>query len=189
MPNPLFRVQRNTSKTNVKRPEPIEPVPEKVHGQNLPYRGINQEHGVEPNVPSEEPDAYMVDVTGSAKPVNIYMKPEKAVEPVPVKIVRDDNETGREYRQFWTDRYTVTDRPTQVFGRDDQRVTSRLLNTDAAKTVYIASNPADLSMRGYPLGPGKELTINGEMPVYAIAAVTGDSSILGVYVETVVPEQ
>jgi hypothetical protein len=183
--NPLLMTNMNRSKTNVERPTPVTPEMEVVEGHNLPWRGINSDHGVKPNDDSVNPDPYSVDVSGTAKHVDMYEKPEHETNPIPVYIV--NSTTAREYREFWTDRRTVTDGVSSLLGRDNNRVTARLRNTDAAKTMYVASNFADLALRGYPLAPGTELTIAGEMPVY-VCTTDGTAATVGMYVETVVPE-
>lgn len=183
MPNPFSRSQLVTSKTNVERPKPITPVLERVQGENHPYRGL-EDHGVDNVYDPTDPVTNTVDIDG--RPVKIeYVPEEKIPEPVPVRIVQ---ESSREYRQFWTDRITLSDGRSSILGRDNNRITARVVNTDAAKTVWIASNNADLALRGYPLGPGKELPISGEMPVYAMAT-DGTGVVLGLYVETSVPER
>lgn len=184
--NPLLSVQTNTSKTNVQRPEPVTPVMESIDGQNLAWRGVNVDHGVTPTDKSELPDTYEVDVSGNAKSVDIYSPPEKEENPIPVFVV--NGKTAREYRAFWTDRRTVTDGVSSLLGRDDQRVTARIRNMDTTKTVWIASNFGDLAMRGYPLVPGVELTVAGEMPIY-VASADGTPVTIGLYVETVIPER
>lgn len=184
MPNPFARTQINTSKNQgTERPEPLTPVMERIHDENHPWRGT-EDHGVDDVHDYVDPVTSTVDIDG--RPTHIDYEPEPTiVEPVPVYLVQ---ESSREYRQFWTDRFTTTDGRSSMLGRDNNRVTALVLNTEGAKTVWIASNPADLALRGYPLGPGKELRINGEMPVYAIAS-DGTNVTVGLYVETVVPER
>lgn len=185
MPNPFFKGQLNTSRTRVERPRPVMPVPEQYAGDNNPYRGI-EAHGVEANArPAIDPDTSAIDIE-NARPVP-YEPFEKEETPVPVRIIRGEGDTGREYRQFWTDRRSVTDGVSPLLGRDDNRVTATITNTDAAKTVYIASNFADLAQRGYPLSPGKDRTIAGEMPVF-VSSADGTAVIIGMYVETTVKE-
>lgn len=185
MPNPLLRARMNQSGVATNRPVPVEPVPETVDGDNWPYRGI-VDHGVDAtNKPQLDPITNEVDTTGKAKPYT-YEVQHAEPDPIPVRIVRTD--FGREFREFWTDRITVTtDRPVSLLGRDENRVTVRLMNTDTTNTVYIASSAGDLALRGYPLMPGKDLTVTGEMAVYAIA--NGASCVLAMYAETVVPER
>lgn len=189
MPNPLIRLGSavQSRAADAKRPKPIDPVLEEVDGDNNPYRGLYTDHGVEPtDKPQINPDTFTVDVTGHAKPIAVYEKETPEPDPIPVKVVQS---SGREYRRFWTDRLSVQN-GTQVLGRDDQRVTARLVNIDPAKTIYVGSSNEDLAQRGYPLGPGKELTIAGEMPVW-VSSADGTQLVgaLGMYVETVVPER
>lgn len=183
MANPLLQTQRNTSKNKTERPQAITPVMESYAGENNTWRGI-ETHGVEPIYDPADPNTFSVDINGRPTLIE-YEDLPKDVPVVPVKIVQD---TMREYRQFWTDRVTLTDGRSSILGRDDRRVTARIVNTDAAKTVWVASSPADLQLRGYPIAPGQTLTINGEMPVYAVAS-DGSPVVVGVYVETTVPER
>lgn len=164
------------------RPEPITPVVESYAGVNETWRGI-EDHGVKPEYDPADPETNTVDING--RPVVFdYEQAPLIQEPVPVRIVQ---EAGREFRTFWTDRVTLSTGISSLLGRDDRRVKALIINTDAAKTVWVASSTADLVQRGYPLGPGKELNISGEMPVYAVAT-DGSGVIVGLYVETTVPE-
>lgn len=184
MPNPLMRLGTPVqSRSQTDRPSPITPLMEEVEGTNNPYRGL-EDHGVDPNSKAHDPDTSTVDVTGRSKPGTVYIVQKEPETPVPVKIVQD---SGREYREFWTDRLAVSN-SVQLLGRDDHRVSSRVQNVDAAKTVWIASGRDDLALRGWPLGPGKELSINGEMSVYA-QSVDGTQVTVALYVETVVSER
>lgn len=184
MPNPFARTQLNTSKSRTtERPEPLTPVMEHVAGENHAWRGL-EDHGVDDVDLGIDPATNTVNIDGRNVLVEYEGEP-KIVDPVPVYIVA---ETSREYRQFWTDRFTTTDGLSSMLGRDDRRISARVVNTDDAKTVYIASSTADLAQRGYPLEPGRELEIRSEMPVYAIAA-DGTNVTVGLYVETVVPER
>lgn len=182
MPNPFFRGITNTSKRPT-RPEPITPVMEQYSGENNAWRGI-EDHGVTPEFDSADPITSTVDVNGRPTPIT-YEDPEKIADPIPVRIVQSGS---REYRVFWTDRVTLKDMPTEIIGRDDDRSSVTILNTDAAKTIWIANDQTELVMRGYPLGPGKEKTIGTEMPIYAIAT---DSSavVVGVIVEKSIQER
>lgn len=183
MPSPFHRVQLATSKNKVERPEPITPVVESYAGNNNAWRGI-QDHGVTPEYDPADPTTYTVDINGRHVPIK-YEKPPVIDEPIPVRIVQD---AGREFRTGYTDRITIGDRSVQVLGRDDTRIKASLLNTDSAKTVWIAFEQADLSLRGYPLLPGKELSVTVETDVWAISA-DGTNVTVGIYVEKSVPEK
>lgn len=185
MPSPFLRTQLNIGKKPV-RPEPLTPTPENYAGENQTWRGI-QDHGVTPQYDPSDPETYTVDVNGRKVPIK-YEPPESEPDPIPVRIVQS---TAREYRRFQTDRLSVranTGLPTQLVGKDDNRVNIKVVNPSADKTVYIANEATDLLLRGYPLGPGKEWSSITEEDVWAISADTTDV-VVGITVDKVVPER
>lgn len=186
MPNPLLKVQLNRSKSRVDRPEPIPPVAENQYADdNIPYRGI-ETHGVPIGNPDfDDPDVYVV---GDGRPVIVYDEEEDDREPIPVRIVSSGS---REYRRFRTDRMTVggtgNAQVVQVVGKNDARTNLKIRNMSADKTLYIASDQADVMITGYPLTAGQEFTTTAESPVYAYS-VDGSSVTVAVYYEYAVRE-
>jgi hypothetical protein len=169
MPNPLLRLgTTNQSKKAKERPVPVEPVLEDYDGDNNPYRGT-QTHGVEPTSPERQYDNGR---THEREPL-VYKAEKEPADPIAVRVV---GEQSSERPIFRTDRYTLTaSQPAQLLGWDDRRQSVKITNVSDTETVRIASNGDDLNIRGYPLDPGKDLTLSrgGQSPIYAVADADG----------------
>lgn len=189
MPNPLVNVSAIRGKFRTNR-EPMQPVPEgQYRTTNHPYRGT-EEHGVEITDDDGLYPDYADGHDEGGRLVPVYEHPEPVSEPVPVYVVHGpDNQ--REFRRWRTGRPTISARTdaltTQIVGRSDQRTTVTIINTDAAKTVYIGPDRDVLSTDGYPLGPGKEKTLTSEDGLYALSA-DGTPVVCGVIIEYSVTE-
>lgn len=177
MPNPLLRMTAR-SKTNTDRPVAIAPVPEEYEGHNNPYRGT-EEHGVTPNTQPHDPDVYGVDPDNPNQGhlVKIEMS-DKEPDPIPVRVVQ---EYKRELRRFGSDRISLdfttvnnpAGRPIELLGRSDSRSSVKLINLDGTNTILVSNTREEINVRGYPLLPGKELSLTTEDPIF-VAVVKND---------------
>lgn len=162
------------------RPEPIPPVPEEQYrDDNNAYRGVDV-HGVD-GAKAEAEDYWGLE----GRPVVVYADEPKEETVVPVRIV--SGESSREFRRFRTDRRSVDGTPSEIVGRNDERRSLKITNMSADKTVYVASDRADLALTGYPLAAGKEFTTTSEDAVYMVSA-DGTSVLLAILSEYTVSE-
>ena len=172
MPNPLLRMPYRPSKTNTDRPHEIAPEVEHVSGDNNPYRGL-EPHGVEPNAKPHDPNTYGVDPNNPNQGHIVNLEePPVIPEPVPVRVV---NTYKEELRRLGTDRFNLdftaatnpAARPAELCGRSTDRATVRIRNCDAANIVLVAGTREDIAMKGFPIYPGQEVSLETEDPLFA----------------------
>lgn len=165
MPNPFVKAGPvNTSQSSVTDREAVQPVPEVYAGENLPYRGVMY-HGVEPTTKPAPPDEYN---TGA---VIEYEEPSPEQEPVPVRVV---NESARFQLVARANIQTITatNTPIEVAGRDQTRVSFKLVNTDDADSVYVGFGPNMSNWNGvFLLTAGKDVSLKTKEPVWVMGTI------------------
>lgn len=193
MPNPLLgmvpkrRDPRNRYQ-DTSAPQPITPVLEGYAGSNHPYRGLEQ-HGVQDTVEPNDPETYGFDVDDPNADGGVHFVPvqedPKEPEPIPVKVIQ---EFKRELRTFATDRLTISGSDVkEIIGRDTDRSSFKLRNLTADKTLVVCHSREDMSIRGFYLYAGTEISLTTEEPVYvqALSALDADAVLIGIIAEYV----
>lgn len=135
------------------RPDRVKPIPEKVEGENFPYRGDN-DHGVAPSKGVNSEDYYEHDEWADGPAVIPVVKPEPEPEPVAVRIVQ---KTARERRDWRAGQFTVQDFGQQLLGRLDKRLTVRIVNNSSDTNVYIGHDSGVRPYTGFILEPKKDI--------------------------------
>jgi hypothetical protein len=206
MPNPLFSLQKVTSKTPPEYQNPAgrggvgpygddEPVMETVHGQRAgnAYRGL-ETHGVEPNTQPVHGDAYN---PGDGRPVPIEELPEsELIEPIPVRLVQ--GASARQERRWRTFREALV---AGTVGQSVRRLVSariasepdanrrlnlRVRNMDASAVLYIGPDESVSSANGWPVAPGAtEEFLYAETEVWgALDPVVAAGTVVNVAIRT-----
>lgn len=137
-----------------KRPDRVQPVPEKVEGENFPYRG-NETHGVA-STGGVDPEGYYEHDQWSDGDDPRVLKPEAEIEPVPVRVVQ---KTSHERRDWRSGQYTVQDFGQQIVGRHEKRLTLTITNNSVDTNVYLGHDSGVRPYTGYILAPGKSTPV------------------------------
>lgn len=147
-----YRQVPGMAETPPERPQHVEPVPEHYQGVNFPYRGT-ENHGVAaPDHAEYDTREFEATFEDEAN----YLPAEAETPPIAVRVV---NKTARERREFRSSRFTLTDSPQQMLGRNDKRtsvrIRSRASNTG---TAWVGPDNGVNALVSYGIAAGAELT-------------------------------
>jgi hypothetical protein len=155
----------------------------------LPYRG-QEYHGVNPNQAGDAPDI-SEDVWDqySVIPHNEGDdEPRVEVRPVPVRVVRDDNDTY-EYPITRIFQMGTSGQPERVVGRDIRRQNFTIQNTGTVD-LYVSTDVSPSVVNAFAVHPNGSQQFNGQNSFYCVTA-DGSSQTASVIVERVeqIPRQ
>ena len=143
----------------------LTPVPDTIAGNNLPYRG-NVDHGVPgPDVESTDEAHYHM-----GRPVEYEDEP-KPIDAVPVRIV---GQSSREIRRFHVGNHIIDNTQVrQIAPRGESRLSVKIANLSADQTIFIGPDATISAYAGgYPIGPGKDISLVSTEPIYAVGTAT-----------------
>lgn len=159
-----YQVEENHEYRTVPPAGAVAPVVPNVNV--LAYRG-QEYHGVNPDLggPPADLNADVFDQSMVIAPQADKDQPD--IRPVPVHVV---NLSSREIRSFRTDQIPVSTTPMMLVGRDPNRTSLMVKNTDQANSIYISDNANANAVTGYPVGPGVEVSLGTSEAIYAVAS-------------------
>lgn len=165
MPSPFHFPMNQSRRHMADDREPVPPIPEAYEGDNNPYRGT-EAHGVAPTV---EPRPVPGHASGR---VVEFDPPLPEPEPIPVVVV---NTGARELRRsrFYQPRANILN-PTQLVGRDEQRITVKVKNLGAT-TIYISDDASTANAQhGWPLAQNEVFEQDTQDELWALSTHATD---------------
>jgi len=185
--NPMLHQKMNQSDSAMApdRPDQMIPIMESVKGNNIPYRGINEEHGVEfTQVIDVDADQDWLDDPGE------FIEPEfedpYKGKPVEVVVVQTVDGPLIDWR---SERFQVSDRAIRVAGKQLSRVKLQLRNDDAANVIFLGPNESVSAQFNGQIAAGKELELDSSKgDVWAVCG-TGLTAYLSIFEEFAVEDR